>query len=242
MKKLLFFLVLIAFVIGCGTTPEVISPPTNLTLIEADGLKVYFSWTESETEGIDGYIFQIDGEPFDTVTTVSTAEIEPNKLGVITLVAYKGDNISEPSNSVDLNAYVVTGGPDTIWYYDSNNPSGYGWDPDGEGTVYNFQAADSLNIDIYLDRDFDIASPSTYAKWLTTYITKVDGDVDVAPDEIETKAESADTGYFVIRLPDHGPEGGDQFVKLHVTSVNTTDSSIVFEYTFQKLENYRRFK
>jgi len=241
MKKLLIFLVPIAFIIGCGTTPVEISAPTNLTITGADGLSVSFSWVESETPDIDGYIFFLnDSIGFDTVGTVSSATVQPPALGTITLRAYKGDDISPVSNAATLS--VVTGGPDTIWYYDSPNPSGYGWDASGTGTVYSFQGQDSLNIDIYLDRDFDIASPSTYSKWLTTYITKVDSDVDVAPDAITSKAAPAEEGYFVVRLPNHGEDGGDQYVKLHVTSVNTTDSSIVFEYTFQPLENYRRFK
>ncbi|MCK4526982.1 hypothetical protein KAW18_06390 [candidate division WOR-3 bacterium] len=244
MKRFLlpFVFILLFISIGCGKDAvEVIEPPTNLAIASADGLNITLGWTESSTQDIDGYIVFLDTNIIDTVGTVAQATVTPNALGTFTLRAYKGDNRSDASGGVTTGVKNETG--QTIYDFDiSAQPSGYGWDEDGNGTVYNFVQEDSLVIDIYLDVAFDLASPHTTPKWNTCEIQRVTGDVDYAPTGGYGNAEySYEDSVYVVKLPGHGGTGEDQYLKLHLTSV-FVDSCVTFEYTFQPLEGYRRFK
>ncbi|MCK4421730.1 hypothetical protein KAW48_08015 [candidate division WOR-3 bacterium] len=249
MKRFLlpFVFILLFISIGCGKDAvEVIEPPTNLAIASADGLDITLGWTESSTQDIDGYIVFLDTNIIDTVGTVAQATVTPNALGTFSLRAYKGDNRSDASGGVTTGVKTETG--QTIYNYDiSGQPSGYGWDEDGNGTVYNFVQEDSLVIDIYLDSEFDLASPDTWTKYNTpyntSYIQGVSSDVAVAPATGYVKGAYAyKDSIYVVKLPSHGPGNEAQYLKLKLTNVNTIDSLVTFEYTFQPFEGYRRFK
>lgn len=243
MKRLTLLLVIasLLIVVGCSEEIEAINPPSNLEIVEADGLEITIGWDESTTADIDGYIVYLGTNAIDTVGTVAVTNITPLTLGTITLKAYKGDNTSDASNGVTTT--VVTASNQTIYDYDiTAQPSGYGWDENGAGTVYNFIPANEDSIDIYLDREFDIASPSTYTKYNTCYIQRVSSDVAVAPATGYGNAEYPyEDSIYVVKLPSHGPGNDEQYLKLKLTNV-ITDSLVTFEYTFQPLEKYRRFE
>lgn len=246
MKKLALILILplIFMTVGCGEdAAEVIDAPNDFSITGANGLQITFSWVESETEDINGYIFYLDGTAFDTVTTVSTAQVTPPGLGDITLKTYKEEETSDAAGPVTTS--VATGTGLQIYDFDvAGQPSGVGWDADGNSTIYNFTTANEDMIDLYLDKDFYLASPDTYVpvKWNTCQIQMVDSDVEYAPASGYGNAEYpyADSIY-VVRLPGHGTDGGDQYIKIELNSVNA-DTSVTFDYTFQPLEDYRRFE
>lgn len=248
MKKLLliFLIPFLIFVAGCGDdAEEVIDAPNQFTLAGADGLELTFNWVESETADIDGYIFYLDTVAFDTVGTVSSATVNPPGLGEITIKTYKGDKKSAASTAVSTEVVSMT--DLTIYDFDvAGQPSGLGWDANGNGTIYNFTQANEDSIDIYLDDDFDLASPDTYvpAKWNICNIIMVGADVDYAPASGYSGAFAASPyvdSFYVVRLPSHGTEGGNQFAKIKVTSLDQ-DTSITFDYMFQPIEKYRRYK
>jgi hypothetical protein len=243
MKRLTLLLVIasLLIVVGCSEEVEAINPPSNLEIVEADGLEITIGWDESTTADIDGYIVYLGTNAIDTVGTVAVTNITPLTLGTITLKAYKGDNTSDASNGVMTT--VVTASNQTIYDYDiTAQPSGYGWDENGTGTVYNFTQQDSLVIDIYLDKDFYLASPSTYTKYNTSYIQRASSDVAVAPATGYGNAEYPyEDSIYVVKLPSHGPGNDEQYLKLKLTNV-ITDSLVTFEYTFQPLEKYLRFE
>jgi len=247
MKRLTLLLVIasLLIVVGCSEEGvEAINPPSNLEIVEADGLEITIGWDESTTADIDGYIVYLGTNAIDTVGTVAVTNITPLALGTITLKAYKGDNTSDASNGVTTT--VVTASNQTIYAYNiTAQPSGYGWDENGTGTVYNFTQQDSLVIDIYLDEELDLASPHTWTppKWNTTQIQRVSSDVAVAPTSGYWNAAHAyEDSIYVVKLPSHGPGNDEQYLKLKLTNVNTTDSLVTFEYTFQPLEKYLRFE
>jgi len=127
MKRLTLLLVIasLLIVVGCSEEVEAINPPSNLEIVEADGLEITIGWDESTTADIDGYIVYLGTNAIDTVGAVAVTNITPLTLGTITLKAYKGDNTSDASNGVTTT--VVTASNQTIYDYDiTSQPSGYG--------------------------------------------------------------------------------------------------------------------
>lgn len=245
MKKIALILILpiIFMVVGCGEdAAEVIDAPGSLAIESASGLDITFNWVESETGDIDGYIFYLDNSAFDTIKTkVNNGTVTPTGLGDITIKAYKEEETSDASNAVSTSLYPET--DLTIYDFDvANKPSGIGWDEEGVSTIYNFTTANEAMIDLYLDKAFDLASPDTYSKWNTCKIQMVSSDIEEAPasDYLGGAPPYADSTY-VVKLPGHGTDGGDQYLKLTVNSVNT-DTSVTFDYSFQKIEGYTRLK
>jgi hypothetical protein len=231
---------------GCKSTEVVvIENPTGLTIIVAgaDSLSITLSWTESPTDDIDGYVIYLDGAIEDTTTNESIT-LTPTSLGEYYVRAYKGSDFSDPSNAVSTEIVESTNqGP--IFDLDapsSVGPSGYGWMDDGSGNEYAVVAANQESVDVYIDEDFDIASPSRIGGgWNVTPIA-----FDIAWD-YDTFTEAPNTGYvdwedivdggtYVLYVDDA------YYVKIEITEVGNAQGFdyIEFRYGFQPIAGYRR--
>jgi len=242
---------LLVLIVGCGedepTGPgPTVSAPTNLTItvVPADSLSVQLSWTAPVVAGpadIDGYIVSFKGNVVDTVTT-TTFQHTPTSLGTYSVKAYKGD---DESSAIEASTalHEETGEGPIYWMQDPDpgHPSCFGWDNTGNGSTYPWDSQYIDNIDLVLDADEDLRSPSdTFGGlWHTTGIAYDGGwtyaTMTVAPlSGYFTFQNIFDGGVYVLYL-----ETGNH-LKLEITSYNPGTHSIIFKFGYQTVAGFRR--
>jgi hypothetical protein len=250
MKKLalLGVIVLAIFLVqGCSKEDDivVIASPTGLTIVVAgaDSLSIHLDWTASTTADIDGYVIYFNGTVEDTTTNTSITMI-PNELGEYYIRAYKDSDYSDPSNTVTTEL-VESSNQGPLYDFDAPSavgPSGYGWLADGSGSEYSMITANQESVDVYVDSDFDLASPSREGSgWKVTPIAFDIGwdydNLDVAPITGYVDWEDiVDGGTYVLYVND------TYYVKIEITEVGTSQGFdyIRFRYGFQSVAGFRR--
>lgn len=242
---LLAALAMVLLIVGCGedepTGPGPTVPsPTNLTIEVAgsDSLSVRLSW-DAPADSVDGYIISFAGNVIDT--TVNTYyQDTPSALGTYSVRSYQG---SSSSSAVEIStALHEEAGEGPIYYLPSSNPSGYGWDSSGNGTVYSAVSGNKDLIDLILDADDDLRSPSdTFGvDWHTTGIAYnvawTYSGMTIAPNSgYLTWQSPVVNGVYVLFLT-----GTGNYLKLQVTSYDSVNHSITFNFGFQAVAGFRR--
>lgn len=243
----------LGFLIGCGgddpIEPGGVNPPTGLTIAVAapDSLSIQLSWTASTTilAQVDGYIVYFTGAPIDTTTALSYTHTNPTSLGDYYVTAYKGSEESSAPDTVSTNIVVATNqGP--IYELDSSNPSGYGWKNDGSGKVFSAVSANMDSIDIIIDADHDLRSPSDtlIGGWHTTPIADAGLMAEIIYD---TLSVAPITGYANFQTPNQGNAfflwiQDAYYAKMYVLTAGGShpDINITFKYGFQPVSGFRR--
>jgi hypothetical protein len=241
---LLSVLALVLLIVGCGedepTGPGTVAAPTNLTIEVAgsDSLSVRLSWSASSGT-VDGYIISFAGNVIDTTTDLFYQDT-PTALGTYSVKAYQG---TSSSSAVEIStALHEEAGEGPVYYLPSSNPSGYGWDNVGNGTVYSAVNANRDLIDFVVDIFDDLRSPSdTFGSlWHTTGIAHdvawTYSGMTVAPLSGYLTAQTPMTGgVYVLWL-----SAVNRYVKLEITEYNSGSHYITFRFGFQAIAGFRR--
>ena len=239
---------LLVLVVGCGeedpTGPgPTIPAPTNLTVqVGGTDTSIRLNWTAPTTaQDIDGYIISLAGNVLDTLTA-TTYQHTPTSLGTYSVKSYKG---SDHSGAIQVSTALheeTNEGP--IYYLldpDTLHPSGYGWESDGNGSPYSANTGNINVIDLILDADTDLRSPSDIfgGAWHTTGIA-YDGswlydDMTLPPASgYFTFQNVVLNGVYVLYLET------DNYLKLEITEYDAGTHSITFKFGYQTVVGFRR--
>ncbi len=236
--------------IGCEEEPsESLEAPTNLrvTSVEPDGTTLNLAWTASQTSDVDGYYVYFDDSLITELSSTATSyQLPTDRLGEIGVSAFRGGEESAKAilNTEDELVYGNSGGP--IYWENDETPghySGFGWDEDGTGAIYSLVSEYKPYIDIYVDSDFDLGSPTNISGWEDAHSTgfcwdftsasSLDDVTNVAgADFSHTYADIYEGAIYVLEL-----QSGN-YVKIKVVGVNETDHSIQLEYYFMAIPDY----
>ena len=239
---------LLVLVVGCGeedpTGPgPTIPAPTNLTVqVGGTDTSIRLNWTAPTTaQDIDGYIISLAGNVLDTVTA-TTYEHIPTSLGTYSVKSYKG---SDHSSAIQVSTALheeTNEGP-MYWLGDSDplHPSGYGWEADGNGSLYSANPGNINYIDMVLDIDIALRSPAdTFGgAWHDTgFRSEVNWTYEnmvLAPDGGYIVKEPAGINYVYVLLLESG-----NYLKLQVLTYDGTAGSITFKFGYQTVVGFRR--
>jgi len=247
MKKFLFLTLaalLMITMIGCDDDDdptEEVNPPTNLVVTTTDGNQLNLAWNPSTTTGVT-YQVLFNDVVIATNLTVNQFAYTAPELGVFEVIAVDEDD--EESDAVSFSTHLVTGTSNNIYTFSTaGQPSGFGWNTNGVGTVYSFTADNLPNIDMYLDDDQDFASPdlgSANPDARTSFLgdmTSYDN-MGLLPVANAANYTNAATGTINSNFAISFEIGGSYYyVKCKVVEAGANYSKI--SYGFQRIPNYR---
>jgi hypothetical protein len=249
-KSTKFFLMLLLiptliFILGCPNPEDEDTKPPAVTGLEitadADGDGVILTWNEvSDVDGYDVVTPDGDSIPLNYDETSYTDDT-PSKTGTYKVYSVDGDKTSDPK-TVSSAPYESTENA-TIYVWNSNDPSGFGWNTStGIGTVYSCIAANKSVVDFFLNDesatfDFTSADQPPFSGDKTTGIVNMgSSDFPKAPEsQSYYNTEAVVGGNFYAMWLDN-----NYFVKIHVTSA-TSGQEATFSYEFQLIKGLRIF-
>ncbi len=253
MKKVLYSAILVGALIvigGCSTTTEneILQSPGTLTYqIVDNGYAIQLSW--DAVSDADGYYVYFNDAAVDTIDDKDSTTIIVNQIGVYKVAAYKGDLVSDPTNSLDFRPVETSNVTiyDASVYSDTTHPSGAGWDVTN-GTMYVYPLTghcDVVDLYYYLGKINGIQmsqvtcpnSPdSTFFNPVNPLrYTDVDS-ITVEPALGQFVANVNDVYTVKVVTADHHVYYG----KLQVVGLNTTDHSITLKVALQTYAGLKR--
>ncbi len=209
---------------GCNTTSVVDTPSVSWSIGE-DQASITFTW--DAIQDADGYIVKYNGKA-DTIESTSYTLTEPT--AEVEIVAYAGDNVSDPWTA----SFAAVETQNIQWYTradsDPNHPSGLGIKSDGSVVTISYANGNHNEIDFVADNDNTISAIQV----VDNNVAKHNGvaykseynynSMNVAPETgYETYKPVVENGTFaLLKDPDGQKNSNDIYAKLLVKGIDGT--------------------
>ncbi len=253
MKKVLLGAILVGALVvigGCTTTTEneVLQSPGTLTYqVVNNGYAIQLNW-DAVTDA-DGYYVYFNDAAVDTIDDKDSTTIIVDQIGVYKVAAYKGDIVSDPTNSLDFRPVETSNVTiyDASVYSDTTHPSGAGWDVNN-GTMYVYPLTDHCDVvDLFYYsgtvrgiQTSQVTCPNSPDSTFFNLVTPLRyGDVDsvtVEPTSSQFAVNVNDVYTVKVVTSDHQVYYG----KIQVIGVNDTDHSVTLKAALQTHAGLKR--
>lgn len=252
MKKILYSAIIIGALVmieSCSTTTEseVLQSPGTLTYqVVNNGYAIQLSW--EVVSDADGYYVYFNDAPVDTIDDKDSTTIIVDQIGVYKVRAYKGDLLSDPTNSLDFRPVETPNVTiyDAVIYSDTAHPSGAGWDTNN-GTMYVYPLIGHCDVvDLFYAsgtirgiQTSQVTCPnspdSTFFNPVNLRYTDVDS---VTTEPILNQFQVDVNDVYTVKLVTSGHQ--IYYGKLQVLAVNNTDHSVTLKVALQTHEGLKR--
>ncbi len=250
MRKILYTGLIVAglLVLGaCSTTEEneyLESPGTLTATVVNNGYAVQLNW--DAVADADGYYVYQGNVAVDTIDDKDSTTIIVTVNDVYSVRAYKGDLLSDPTNSVDLrpvqtdNVVIY----DALAYSDTTHPSGAGWDENGNLLVYPLTGHCDV-VDMFyvnnLIKGIQQSTTSCPNSPDSTFFALTNAryeDLDsIAVEPATGEVPATVNAVYAVKVV---TSGHVYYGKIKVVSVNNTEHSVTLSGALQLLEGYKR--
>jgi len=264
---LLAIITAIGLIIGGGSCnndnpTSSVEAPANVTVsAAANGTDLVVAWdaspTEGTTDGITGYYVYFKGGSTPVATVASgthTATVTTTGVGLVEVSAYR-DTMESSKASFTIAPY--TGSLVIYGASISGQNSGWGWNTNGGGSSYSLIEANKEDINFWFDDasifstgyelyGCDVLGPSPH-NWSSPFndfaiVTGPNYDTMTqapATGSYDSYTEMVDGQAYYVYIKYIG-SSDNYFLKMKVTSYNSTTQELHIDYTYQKVKNLRR--